>query len=105
VTYLYLWRYEVPAEYRRRFEEVYGPEGDWVELFRDSPGYRSTRLLHEPAGAGRYLTIDEWESREAFDRFRAEQAEAFEALDARCAALTSAEELLGHFEAVDRPSG
>jgi heme-degrading monooxygenase HmoA len=98
VTYLYVWRYDVPPGRRSRFEETYGPAGEWVALFRKAEGYRSTRLLRQDPETGCYLTVDEWESREAFDRFRAAHAEAFEALDARCAALTSKEELIGHFE-------
>lgn len=98
MSYVYVWRYEVPAGSRARFERTYGPDGDWVRLFRQADGYRSTRLLREEGAPGRYLTVDEWDSRAAFDAFRARRAGAFEALDERCASLTSAEELVGHFE-------
>ncbi|HKK09177.1 MAG TPA: antibiotic biosynthesis monooxygenase, partial [Gemmatimonadota bacterium] len=84
-----------------RFEQVYGPDGDWVRLFRKARGHHSTRLLRDEAAPGRYLTVDEWESRSAFDAFRARFSGAFEALDERCASLTSTEELIGHFEGVE----
>ncbi|HKK08053.1 MAG TPA: antibiotic biosynthesis monooxygenase, partial [Gemmatimonadota bacterium] len=101
VSYVYVWRYEVPAASRARFEQVYGPDGDWVSLFRQADGYRSTRLLRDEADTGRYLTVDAWDSRSAHDAFRARFAEAYEALDESCASLTSAEELVGRFESLD----
>lgn len=95
--YVYVWRYEVPAENRAEFERVYGAAGDWVKLFGRASGHRATHLLTEDGDGGRYLTIDEWDSREAFERFRSDHGEAFDALDARCAELTAREEQLGHF--------
>jgi len=98
--YVYVWRYVVPAANRAAFERVYGATGAWVELLGRAGGYRATQLLAEAEHEGRYMTIDEWDSREAFELFRAEHAEAFDALDARCAELTSQEEPLGHFRVV-----
>ncbi|HSM03840.1 MAG TPA: antibiotic biosynthesis monooxygenase family protein [Longimicrobiales bacterium] len=101
VPYVYVWRYEVPSESRVEFERVYGAAGDWVELFRRGSGYLATRLLADVGGEGRYLTIDEWDSREAFEHFRSEYHDAFDALDERCTHLTSREEQIGHFRALD----
>lgn len=95
-----MWRYVVPAANRAEFERVYGANGGWVKLFGKASGYRATQLLAEAESEGRYMTIDEWDSREAFELFRSEHAEAFDALDARCAELTSREEQLGHFHVV-----
>lgn len=99
--FVYVWRYEVPPRNRVEFEQVYGPNGSWATLFRTAPGYRSTQLLAEHDGSGQYVTIDEWASREDYDRFRAAQAAAFEELDARCAHLTSTEQLVGQFRKVE----
>jgi heme-degrading monooxygenase HmoA len=60
------------------FERAYGPNGDWAEFFRTGRGYVGTELLREVENPGRYLVIDRWESREAFERFSQEhQAEYF----------------------------
>lgn len=102
-SYVYVWRFQVPRRNRARFEEAYGPAGEWAMLFRGAKGYRSTRLLSDDAGTGSYLTIDEWDSREDFETFRSEQAEAFESLDLRCSTLTTEEELIGHFRCSGGP--
>jgi heme-degrading monooxygenase HmoA len=54
-----------PAE----FERAYGPEGEWAEFFRDGDGYIGTELLRDIENAGRYLVIDRWDSRDAYQRF------------------------------------
>ena len=90
--YVYVWSFEVPDEHRADFERVYGPEGEWVGLFRRAVGYRSTRLLR--LRDGRYVTIDEWESRSHYEAFRSAFRDEYEALDGRCAQLTLAEKRL-----------
>jgi hypothetical protein len=32
-----LWEYEVKPGEEERFEKAYGPDGDWVRLFRSDP--------------------------------------------------------------------
>ena len=102
--YVYMWSYEVAAENRDAFYDLYGPDGPWVELFRQAPGYLDTQLLVDLEEVGRFVTIDRWESKEAFARFRSDFAEEFDVLDGRGEALTSREVLLGEFGAADRAS-
>jgi len=51
------------------FERVYGPEGEWAEFFRGGAGYVGTELLRDVETPGRYLGVDRWESREAYQAF------------------------------------
>jgi len=51
------------------FERVYGPEGEWAEFFRSGAGYVGTELLRDVETSGRYLVVDRWESREAYQAF------------------------------------
>jgi len=39
-----LWEYEVKPGCEERFENAYGPNGDWVRLFRNDSHYHETRL-------------------------------------------------------------
>jgi heme-degrading monooxygenase HmoA len=60
------------------FESVYGANGEWADFFRRGSGFLGTELLRELDNPGRYLVIDRWESRAAFDGFANEhQAEYF----------------------------
>ena len=51
------------------FERVYGPEGEWAAFFRGGRGYVGTELLCDVEQPGRYLVVDRWESREAYNDF------------------------------------
>jgi heme-degrading monooxygenase HmoA len=54
-----------PAE----FERVYGPEGEWAQFFGAGEGYVGTELLRDVESPGRYLVVDRWKSREAYNTF------------------------------------
>ena len=88
-VFLIIWRFEVAPEHRAEFERRYRAAGDWARLFARSPDWRGTELLR--AGDA-YLTIDRWESAEAWERFRQEHATDYEDLDRKCEGLTTREE-------------
>ena len=93
-----IWEYDVPAEHRGAFVQVYGPTGRWAALFRGAAGYRETLLLHDVTHADRFVTLDRWDSRAAYEAFRAAQRVAYEALDADTQGLTRAERHLGEWD-------
>jgi heme-degrading monooxygenase HmoA len=51
------------------FERVYGPEGEWAQFFRAGSGYIGTELLRDVEIPARYLVVDRWDSREAYNAF------------------------------------
>ena len=95
-----VWEFRVKAGQEAEFERRYGPEGDWAQMFRRSPAYQRTELLRDTADPARYLTVDRWESAEAFEAIKQRTAEAYEKLDRECEALTESEHCLGRFEAL-----
>jgi heme-degrading monooxygenase HmoA len=96
--FLVLWEFDVKHGSEQRFESVYGPAGDWAQLFRRDPHYQQTRLLHDVSRPQTYLALDIWESREFYAKFKSQNQEAYSALDKTCEALTVAERFLGSFE-------
>ncbi len=95
-----LWEYRVPAAMRSEFERHYNRDGAWAELFRRDSGFRGTTLLRDPEDAARYLTIDGWDDRAAYQRFRQGFGAEYAALDRQMEALTESERHLGSFESV-----
>jgi heme-degrading monooxygenase HmoA len=95
--YNLVWEFHVLAGSLGEFEKRYGPDGDWARLFRSAPGYIDTSLLFDLATPGRYLTIDRWQSQQAYDAFRSSQAAAYDALDGECENMTVGETFLGAF--------
>ena len=98
MPYTYVWEFTVAAEQRAEFERVYGPHGDWAQLFRRAPGYLGTLLLRDLTDPRRFVTVDRWQSESDHRAFRAAFALEYAALDARCEHLTTAEVPLGSFD-------
>ena len=91
--FLVRWEFEVPPERMAEFVAAYGPEGEWVRLFKAAAGYRSTELTQ--IAPTRWITVDRWDSRSSYQEFRTNHAAAYAAIDARCESLATVERLLG----------
>ena len=96
--FVVVWEFQVRAGKADEFERIYGPDGEWAQLFRKGGGYRRTELILDLETPRRYLTIDVWASREAYLRFKKEKQAEYQAIDEKCASLTDAEEFVGMFE-------
>lgn len=86
------------SDKRRAFEKAYGPNGDWAKLFDRAEGYIRTELIRDPKTPGRYVTLDFWKSRQAYQQFKKQNLAAYKALDKKCNSLTESEKLIGEFE-------
>jgi heme-degrading monooxygenase HmoA len=82
------------------FERVYGPEGEWAHFFRGGRGYVGTELLRDVETPGRYLVVDRWESRDAYNDFAAANRDEYMRRVDETAFHWSSELRLGTFENV-----
>jgi heme-degrading monooxygenase HmoA len=98
LAHVILWEFCPRPGSEEAFEAAYGPGGDWVRLFRESEDYLGSELLKDRSNPSRYLTVDRWTSREAFEDFRRRHAEEYQRLDDLCSGLTSKEAPLGSYE-------
>jgi heme-degrading monooxygenase HmoA len=96
-----LWEFEVKPGSEERFEKAYGPDGDWVRLFRSDTHYHETRLVRDSFRPGVYLTMDFWESRAAYEEFMAGHRTEYEAIDAIAEQITAKERRIGWFELIE----
>jgi heme-degrading monooxygenase HmoA len=97
MTYSIVWEFRVPLERVPDFEAAYGPDGAWARLFARAAGFIEVELLRSTQQEGRYLTIDRWESRAAFEAFLAQFAAEYKELDASFEGLAPAETRVGAF--------
>ena len=95
--FVVVWQFEIAEEKIAAFEAAYGPEGSWAQLFRKSPEYQGTELLRDAYVPGNYMTIDRWDSEEAFRAFRRSHDGDYETLDRACDALTKRETRVGAY--------
>jgi heme-degrading monooxygenase HmoA len=97
-----LWEFTVAPARQAEFESHYGPGGDWALLFGRAPGYLGSELLQDRANPLRYLTVDRWESLEAWRTFRSRFAADYERLDREFEGLATREASLGEFAPAGR---
>jgi heme-degrading monooxygenase HmoA len=90
-VFVRVWQYEVVPGSEVEFERVYGSDGDWARLFATSVGYLGTGLFRDVEQPGRYLTVDRFSGVDAWQQFLHAHREQYDALEARTAALTTAE--------------
>jgi len=91
-----IWQYDVALGHEREFERFYGPTGRWAQLFARSADYLGTELYRAVGQPGWYLTVDRFACAVAWRQLLDEHGEDYDALDSRCAELTTSEvELLG----------
>ena len=97
--YAIVWTYTVRPEKVDAFVSAYGPAGAWGQLFMAAEGYLGTELLRSEERSDDFITIDRWESRDAFVAFMGASADAYHELDERYGGLCLIENRLGAFEA------
>ena len=95
--FAYIWKFTVRQEHIEEFKKIYGPEGDWVQLFSQADGFVATDLHQDNTDRGRFITVDVWKSKVDRNRFQMQFSKEFEALDKYCEQLTEDEKLLGEF--------
>lgn len=99
--YLIVWEFRVKPGQESGFEQVYGPEGAWAQFFRRGEGYLGTELVQDIKEPGRYLTLDLWTSRLAYEHFHKQNVVEYQAIGRHCEAMTEREVELGRFEPAD----
>lgn len=99
-VYVKMWEFTAKPEARAEFENFYGPDGEWVQLFRRSKGFLRTEFFRDRNTENRYVTLDYFTSKAAYQDFRRELQQEYEALDRRCDGLIESEREIGAFTAL-----
>ncbi len=99
--YLIIWEYEVKMGSEEAFENMYGPSGDWAQLFNSDTEYSKTILLKDSPEKQIYLTLDFWNSELDYEDFYAKNESEISRLDGIGDQLTLSERLIGRFEMID----
>lgn len=97
-----VWEFHAHANKQREFEKAYAPDGVWGAFFRRGEGYIRTELIRDCEEPLRYLTMDFWQSRQAFERFKKQNRAEYQAIDKECESLTQSEKLIGEFQSIEQ---
>ena len=95
-----VWQFRPKPGSEQPFLDAYGPDGLWARFFSTGEGFVGTELNRDLKDRDRYLTLDLWESKTAYDRFRHTHQAEYSRIDAQCGEMTAEEELIGYFERI-----
>ena len=98
-----MWQIDVKHGREDEFEELYGVEGEWTALNRQTRSYLGTSFLRDQNRSSRYIVIEYWSEMLVYEQHRASRSEAIVSLEERSRALVDSVEPLGIFSALDVP--
>jgi|SRR5687767_4103409 len=98
-----VWQFEVKDERKAEFEELYGADGEWTKLNRQTRSYLGTSFLRDQNDSSRYLLLEYWSEMVVYEQHREYQSELFATLEARRDAVVESFEPIGVFAALDVP--
>jgi quinol monooxygenase YgiN len=98
-----VWQFDVKKGREPEFEELYGADGDWTALSRQTRSYLGSSFLHDQNRPSRYLLIEYWSEMIVYEQHRTSRSSLIESIEARRAEMLDAVEPLGIYTALDVP--
>ena len=95
--FIRIWEFRVRPDGVDEFRTIYGPHGDWARLFSRETAFLGTELLHSASHPNIFVTVDRWDSEEAWAAFLRAWGEEYSALDHQCKRLAVSEGEIGSF--------
>jgi hypothetical protein len=98
-----MWQVDVKNGRETEFEHLYGVDGEWTVVNRQSRSYLGTSFLHDQNRRSRYVVIEYWSEMIVYEQHRVSRSAKVDALKERSATLVDSVEPLGVFTALDVP--
>lgn len=98
-----MWEFNVKRGREREFEQLYGADGEWTAMNRQTRSYLGSSFLKDQAEPSRYIIVEYWSEMLVYEQHRTYRAAAMTSLETRRAKLVDAVEPLGIFTALDVP--
>ena len=98
-----MWQFDVKEGREPEFERLYGANGEWTTMNRQTRSYLGTSFLRDQNRSSRYIVIEYWSEMIVYEQHRAYRSEAIAAFEARRHALIGSVQPLGVFTALDVP--
>ncbi len=98
-----MWQFDVKPGQEKEFEQLYGVDGDWTQINRQTRSYLGSSFLRDQSLPSRYVVIEYWSEMLVFEQHRVYRSDAVASLETRSAALVDSTEPLGVFTALNVP--
>ena len=98
-----MWQFDVKDGQETEFEQMYGVDGDWATMNRQTRSYLGSSFLRDQNRSRRYIVVEYWSEMLVYEQHRAFRSAAIASLEARRTTLVESVEPLGIFTALDVP--
>lgn len=98
-----MWQFDVKNGRETEFEQLYGADGEWTAMNRQSRSYLGTSFLRDQNRASRYIIVEYWSEMIVYEQHRVYRAAAMSSFEARRTAVVESIEPLGIFTALNVP--
>ena len=98
-----MWQFDVRNGQEDEFERLYGIEGEWTALNRQTRSYLGSSFLRDQNRSARYIVIEYWSEMLVYEQHRAYRSDAIASFERRRTMLVETVEPLGIFTALDVP--
>jgi hypothetical protein len=98
-----MWQFDVKSGRETEFEQLYGADGDWTTMNRQTRSYLGTSFLRDQNRSGRYVVIEYWSEMLVYEQHRAYRSDVIASLEERRTTLVASVEPVGIFTALNVP--
>jgi quinol monooxygenase YgiN len=98
-----VWQFDVKRGHESEFEQLYGADGEWTRINRQTRSYLGSSFLRDQSRTSRYMVVEYWSEMLVYEQHRVYRSSAVASLETRSAALVDSFEPLGVFSALNVP--
>jgi hypothetical protein len=98
-----MWQFDVKQGCETEFEQLYGADGEWTAMNRQTRSYLGSSFLHDQNRSSRYIIIEYWSEMLVYEQHRSFRSDAIASFEARRTAVVDSVEPMGIFTALNVP--
>ena len=98
-----MWQFDVRQGREDEFERLYGVDGEWTKINRQTRSYLGSSFLRDQNRASRYIVIEYWSEMLVYEQHKVYRSETIASLEQYAEALVESTEPLGVFTALNVP--
>jgi quinol monooxygenase YgiN len=98
-----MWQFDVKQGREKEFEQLYGVDGDWTQINRQTRSYLGSSFLRDQSLPSRYIVVEYWSEMLVYEQHRVYRSDAVASLEQRSATLVESTQPLGVFTALNVP--
>jgi len=98
-----MWQFDVNNGRETEFEQLYGADGEWTAMNRQSRSYLGSSFLRDQNRSSRYIIVEYWSEMIVYEQHRTYRSAAIASFEARRTVVVESIEPLGIFTALNVP--